>query len=97
MPILDADVEDVEEAAIVHDGAEADLTGEEAIPQLGGIEAAAGQVGEQCAEGDANQQQGLKLLDNAEVEKHAGDDDHHQVLPALAHKEGVKTRVIPEF
>src|SRR5699024_490518 len=94
---FDADVEYIQEAAIAHDGAEADLAGEEAIPQLRRIEAAAGKIGQQRAEGDAHQQQGLKLLDNAEIEKHAGDDDHHQVLPAIADKEVVKAGVIPEF
>ena len=39
-------------------------------------------VDQQAAEGDADQQQGLKLLDDAEIEQHAGDHDHDRVLPA---------------
>src|SRR5699024_4949690 len=35
---LDADVEDVQQAAVAHDGAKTDLSGEETVPQLGGIE-----------------------------------------------------------
>ena len=34
------------------------------------------------AEGNANQQKRLKFFDNTQIEKHAGNGDHHQALPA---------------
>ena len=52
------------------------------------IQAAQRQVTQQAAEGDAYQQQGLELLHNAQVQQHAGDDQHHQVLPAAGGETG---------
>ena len=40
-----------------------------------------GQVGDQHAEGDGNQQQRLKLLDNAQIQQHAGHGDHDEAFP----------------
>ena len=59
------------------------------------------QVGKQAAEGDAAQQQRLKLFHDSQVQQHTGDDDHHQILPAAlgqeAGEKGGKAAVIPQL
>ena len=45
----------------------------------------AGQVGQQHAKGDRQQQQGLKLLDDGQVQQHAGHHQHHQAQGVLLH------------
>ena len=60
----------------------------EVRPQLLVVQAAQGQVRKQAAESDAYQQQGLELFHNAQVQQHAGDDQHHQVLPAAGGETG---------
>ena len=56
----------------------------------------AGQVGQQHAEGDGQQQQGLELLDDGQVEQHAGDENHHQRLP-VAREQLHKARLIQKI
>ena len=74
---------------------------EEVRPQLGVIQRVGGvQIGvdrvktreiadvcKQAAERNADQQQRLEALDNAEVQQHARHDDHHEVLPAAGSEE----------
>ena len=101
---LHADVEDIQQAALPHDLAVAVENGafriHEGIPQLLVVQAAHGQVAQQAAEGDTGQQQRLELLDNGQVQQHAGDDQHHQVLPAVVGKEAgdncIKTGAFPK-
>ena len=57
------------------------------VPHAHVVQRGAGDVGEQHAEGDAHQQQGLELLADAQVEQHAGQGDHNQVFPAARRKE----------
>ena len=47
-------------------------------------------VREQAAERDADEQQRLEALDDAEVQQHAGNDDHDKVLPAAVCEEARK-------
>ena len=83
---LDADVEDIQQAAFPHDGAIAVISGvalfHEGVPQLLMVQACTGQVGQQTPEGDAHQEQRLKLLHNAQVQKDTGDHQHNKILPA---------------
>ena len=62
------------------------------------VQARTGQVGQQAAEGNAHQQQRLEFLDDAQVQQHAGDDQHHQILPAAvgkADENGVEAGLLP--
>ena len=86
---LDADVEDVKQTALMDDVRQRDLTGNVGVPQLGVIHMGAGEVREQHAEGDADQQQGLKFLDQTEVEQQTGEQDHHDLPPVV--KQHVET------
>ena len=52
-------------------------------------------VGEQTAKGDAHQQQGFKLFDNAQIQQHAGHADHDEVFPASVGKETREPRIQP--
>ena len=47
-------------------------------------------VRKQAAERDADEQQRLEALDDAEVQQHAGNDDHDKVLPAAVCEEARK-------
>ena len=61
--------------------------------QLGVDRVQAGEVadiGQQAAERDADEQQRLEALDNAEVQQHAGDHDHDEILPAAVCEEARK-------
>ena len=100
---LNTDIENIDQTAVAHDVAirvvELTIAVHEGIPQLLMVQAAAGQVRQQAAEGDADQQQGLELLDDSQVQQHAGDDQHHQVLPAACAKignDGGEAAVIPQ-
>ena len=70
-------------------------------PQLLVVKTCAGQIGQQAAECDATQQQGLKFFHDGKVQQGTGDDDHHQILPAaFCQKTGEdsgKTAVIPQL
>ena len=48
------------------------------------------QVGHQHAEADGQQQQRLKLVDNGQVQQHAGHADHDGILPAALGKEDLR-------
>ena len=89
---LNADVSDIQQAALTHDGAEAVIHGGVGIhksgPQLLVVQTAHGQVGQHTAEGDAAHQQGLELLDDTQVQQNAADNDHRQVLPAAITETG---------
>ena len=61
--------------------------------QLGVDRVQAGEVadvGQQAAERDADEQQRLEALDDAEVQQHAGDHDHDEILPAAVCEEARK-------
>ena len=58
--------------------------------QLGVDRVQAGEVADvrkQAAERDADEQQRLEALDDAEVQQNAGNDDHDKVLPAAVCEE----------
>ena len=56
------------------------------------------EIGQQAAEGDAAEQQRLKLFDDAEIEQHEGNHDHDDVLPAArSGKESRETGLQSEF
>ncbi len=97
---LHADVEKVQQAAVGQDMAiavvEFAVFVHKCRPQLLVVHPTHGQVAEQATKGNAHQQKGLKFLDNSQIEKHTGNGNHHQALPAVAHKEGVDAGVIPE-
>ena len=57
------------------------------VPHAHMVQPRAGDVGEQHAESDAHQQQGLELLADAQVEQHAGQGNHDQVFPAARREE----------
>ena len=99
---LDADIEDIQQTAFPHDGAVAVIQVtcgiHEVVPQLLVVKTAQGQVGQQAAEGNAHQQQRLEFLDDAQVQQHTGDDQHHQILPAAvgkADENGVEAGLLP--
>ena len=61
--------------------------------QIGVDRVQAGEVADVCkqaAERDADEQQRLEALDNAEVQQHAGDHDHDEILPAAVCEEARK-------
>ena len=73
-------------------------------PELGVVEGVrahahkVAQVGQQAAEGNADQQQRFKFFLNAEVEQHKSDDNHHDVLPAaLGGEEGGEAGLQPQL
>ena len=82
-------MKDVKQTALMDDVRQRDLTGNVGVPQLGVIHMGAGEVREQHAEGDADQQQGLKFLDQTEVEQQTGEQDHHDLPPVV--KQHVET------
>ena len=101
---LDADIEDIQQTAFPHDGAVAVVQVtcgiHEVVPQLLVVKTAQRQVGQQAAEGNAHQQQRLELLDDAQVQQHTGDDQHHQILPAAigeAGENGVEAGTLPQI
>ena len=58
-----------------------------------------GQVGQQTAECDTNQQQGLELFHDGQIQQHAGDGKHHQVLPTAiskTHEHCGKAGIVPQ-
>ena len=102
---LDTDVEDVQQTALAHNGAVGMVGGmtfgHEVGPQLLIVQAGTGQVGQQAAESDAAQQQRLEFFHDGQVQQAAGDDNHHQVLPAAlgseAGNDGGKAGIIPQI
>jgi hypothetical protein len=105
---LDADVEDVEEAALLEDGFIAVVGSvvriEESIPEIRMIEGVrlgqaheVAHVDQQAAKGDAHQQQGLKLLDDAEIEQDARDQDHDRVLPSAVVEQSGKAGALEQI
>ena len=82
---LDAEVEDVQEAALLEHLPVVDGTG---IVKVHVEHAGAGDVGEQHAEGDRQQQKGFIPLRNREISEHTGDPDHDQLLPTDVGKAG---------
>ena len=58
-----------------------------------GGDARVGDVGQQAAEADGQEQQGLELLDERQVDQHQADDDHDQLADAEGqHRGGVGAR-----
>ena len=53
---------------------------------LGIHDAGEGQIDEEHAERDGQQQQGLEALLDREIDQHTGDADHNQVFPAAVFK-----------
>ena len=45
------------------------------------VQTAAGQVGQQGTEGDTHQQQGLELLNDAQIQQQAAHQDHDDLPP----------------
>ncbi len=80
---LDTQVEVVKQAAVA--GAQLGPVDDPAGKILGMIHARAGQVGEQHAKGNGQQQQGLELFDDGQVQQHAGNENHHQVQRLVGH------------
>ena len=80
---LDADVEDIQQAAVMDNVREAELARDVGVPELGVIHLGAREVGEQHAEGDTDQQQRLKLLYQPQIQQHAGDRDHQDLTPVV--------------
>ena len=76
-----ADIQNIQQAAVVDDVRQADLSGNVGVPQLRVVHLRSGQVRKQHAEGDSNQQQRLKLLDQTQIQQATGDDDHHDLAP----------------
>ena len=61
------------------------------------VHSCTGQVGHQHTDGDRHQQQGLKLLDDAEEQQHAGDEDHHRAFPVISYEKLEKSRLFAEI
>ena len=58
--------------------------------QIGGQAGEIADVGQQAAERDADEQQRLEALDNAQIEQNAGNDDHDEVSPTTVHDQACK-------
>ena len=88
---LNADIKEVQQAAVRHDMAVAVIirTGgiKKGFPKFGVVEGVSthadkvAQVRKQTAERNAAEQQRLKLLYDTEIQEHEGDDDHDDILP----------------
>ena len=99
---LHANVEDVEQTTLSHDMTIAVvertlLIQELIVPHLRVEQARCRDVAEQHTEGDGQEQQGLVLLLDGQIEQQAGDADHHGILPAIFCEELHKTHVVPEL
>ena len=94
---LNADIQDIDQAAVGHDMAVAVIVRagviQESVPQtlmiqgvrqgsVSGHEHGA-HVRQQAADSDTDHQQGLILLFDTQVQQHARDGDHHQVAPSV--------------
>ena len=62
---FDAQIKDVKESSVVQHGGKIHTGAAGGVPQLRVVDAGAGQVGQQHAEGNTHQQKGLELFDNA--------------------------------
>ena len=85
-----ADVQNIQQSAVMENGAVADFTGQKPIPQLRVIQIRSGEIGQQHAEGNANHEQRLVFLYNAQIQQHAGQYQHHCGLPAHLGETGVE-------
>lgn len=94
-------IEEVQKPCVTHNMTVAVIIGaglvQKCLPELGMIKRIrtltdkVGEIGQKAAEGYAAEQQRLKLLHDAEIEQHEGNDYHNQVFPAaLGRKEGGK-------
>ena len=66
-----------------------------ALKERGVVDAGAGQVRQQHAECDRQQEHRLKLLDNGQVKKNAVDRDHHEIQRIFAEK--IETRALQKI
>ena len=67
------------------------------IPHLGVEQACTGQVGEYHTKGNGEQEQRLILLLDSQIEQHAANGQHDQILPACSDEEGCESHLAVEL